>query len=163
MERQPVAPEQMRGRSCGDELVGPVADLQSALTDLLGAADDDPRRLDANSEWAHQLITDIYRLIRRTVFGSAGPLDPVLYKQTYDAFTATREAESDMYEVYANDLECYRRRAARDLGVAESDSDRLALVSRRREYIPKLAAFQLQTAAILEFLQEGHAGASPCC
>jgi len=161
MERQPTAPEQMPGRSCGDELVGPVADLQSALTGLLAEVDDDARRLDASSKPAHQLVTDIYRLIRRTVFGPGGPLDPVLYQQTCGAFTATREAESDMYEVYANDLECYLRRAAKELSVAESDSDRLALVNRRREYLPKLLAFQAQTTAILEFLREGRAGASP--
>ena len=160
-ERQPTAPGQMRGRSCGDELVGPVADLQSALTGLLAAVDDDARRLDANSKQAHQLVRDIYCLIQRIVFGPGGPLDPVLYKQTCDAFTATREAESDMYEVYASDLECYLQRAAKELSVAESDSDRLALVNRRREYIPKLLAFQAQTTAILEFLREGRAVVSP--
>jgi len=40
------------------------------------------------------------------------------------------------------------------LSVAEADSDRLALVQRRREYIPKLLAFQEQAKAILDYLAE---------
>jgi hypothetical protein len=154
MEHQAKPSGQARGRSCGDEALGPLADLQSALTDLLAAVNDDARSLDENSEHAHQLVADICRRIRRTVFGPGCPLDPVLYQQTYDAFIATRDAENDMYEVYASDLECCRRRAVKELGVAESDSDRLALVKRRREYIPRLLAFHAQTKAILEYLPE---------
>lgn len=154
MEDQAKPSGQTRWRSSGDDPIGPLADLRLALTDLLTAVDDDPRSLDTSSEHAHQLVADICRRIRRTVFGPGGPLDPLLYKQAYDAFMATREAENDMYEVYANDLECYRRRAVKQLGVAESDSDRLALVKRQREYIPRLLAFHAQTKAILEYLPE---------
>ena len=88
------------------------------------------------------------------MFSPGGPLDPLVYKQAYDALIATRDAERDMYEVYANDLECYQERAVKGLRVAESDSDRLALVRRRRKYIPRLLAFHAQTTAILEHLRE---------
>jgi hypothetical protein len=88
------------------------------------------------------------------VFSPGGPLDRLLYKQAYDALIATRDAESDMYEVYANDLECYQERAAKGLSVAERDSDRVALVKRRRKYIPRLLAFHAQTKAILEYHME---------
>jgi hypothetical protein len=154
MEQQAKPSGQMQWRSSGDDAFGPLADLQSALTDLLAVVDDDARSLDENSEHAHQLVADICRRIRRTVFGPGGPLDPVLYQQTYDAFNATRDAENDMYEVYASDLECCRRRVLKDLGVAESDSDRLVLVERRREYIRRLLVFHAQAKAILEYLPE---------
>lgn len=154
MEHQAIPSGQTWWRSSGDDPIRPLADLQSALTDLLDAVDDDVCSLDTSSEHAHQLVADICRRIRRTVFSPGGPLDPFLYKQTYDAFIATRDAENDMYEVYANDLECYQSRAVKELGVAESDSDRLVLVKRRREYIPRLLAFHAQTKAILEYLLE---------
>jgi hypothetical protein len=154
MEHQAKPSGQPWWRSSGNDPIGPLADLQSALTDLLVAVDDDARSLDSSSGHAHQLVADICRRIRRTVFGPAGPLDPSIYKQTYDAFIATRDAENDMYEVYAYDLECYRWRAAKELSLSESDSDRLALVMRRREYIRRLLAFHAQTKAILEYLPE---------
>jgi hypothetical protein len=154
MEYQAAPPVQAWRRYYGDDPVGPLAELQSALADLLAAVGDDPRSLDANSERVHQLVADTYRRLSRTVFNPDGPLDPLLYKQAYDALIATRDAESDMYEVYANDLKCYRERAVKGLSVAESDSDRLALVKRRRKYIPRLLAFHVQTKAILEYLME---------
>jgi hypothetical protein len=131
-----------------------LADLQAALGDLMVAVDDDARSLDACSEHAHTLVTEICRRVRNDVFSPGGPLDPCLYKQTYDAFIATRDSENDMHEVYANDLECYWRRAIKGLDVAESDSDRLVLVKRRREYILMLLAFHGQVKAILEYLVE---------
>jgi hypothetical protein len=154
MEDQAKSPRQTWRCSSGEDPIRQLADLQSILTDLLGAVDGDPRSLDASSERAHKLVADICRLVKHDVFGPDGPLDSSVYKQAYDAFTATREAENDMYEVYANDLECYRRRAVKALGVAESDSDRLALVKRRREYIPRLLALHAQTKAILDYLPE---------
>jgi hypothetical protein len=154
MEHQVIPPGQARRWYYGDDPVGPLAELQSALADLLAKADDDPRSLDSNSERAHQLVTDTCRRLSRTVFSPGGPLDPLLYKQAYDALIATRDAERDMYEVYVNDLECYRERAVKGLRVTESDSDRLALVRRRRKYIPRLLAFHVQTMAILEHLRE---------
>jgi hypothetical protein len=154
MEHQVIPPGQARRWYYGDDPVGPLAELQSDLAGLLAKADDDPRSLDTNSERAHQLVTDTCRRLSRTVFSPGGPLDPLLYKQAYDALIATRDAESDMYEVYANNLECYREREAKGLSVAESDSDKLALVKRRRKYIPRLLAFHAQTKAILEYLME---------
>ena len=154
MEDQTKSSRQTWRRSSGEDPIKQLADLQSALTDLLGTVDDDPASLDASSEQAHKLVADICRSVRHDVFGPDCPLDSSVYKQAYDAFIATREAENDMYEVYGNDLECYRRRAVKELGVAESDSDRLALVKRRREYIPRLLAFHAQTKAILDYLPE---------
>jgi hypothetical protein len=141
-------------RSPHDGLIKQLAKLQSTLTDLLRPIDDDARLMDASLEDAHKLVQDIRSVMKQKVFGRGGPLDPSAYKDTFDAFERARVDENDMYEVYADDLERYEKRRRKDLGLAESDSDKLALVQRRRVYIPKLLAFQAQVSAILNYLRK---------
>jgi hypothetical protein len=122
--------------------------LLSKLEGLLRAVNDDAQRMDASLKDAHKLVEGIWR----AVFGEGGALDPREYEDNYRTLKRDREAENDMHEVYASALERYQRRRARDLGVAESDSDTLALVRRRREYISKLEAFKTQASSIGDYL-----------
>jgi hypothetical protein len=141
-------------RAPRDDPIERFAELQLTLTDLLGPLDDEPRRLDASSKDVHDLVGDIYGIVKQKVFGRGGLLDISLYKDSYDEFEEAHAQENDMYEVYADDLERYERRRTQNLSVAESDSDRLALVKRRRVYIPTLLEFSKQASAINQYLRE---------
>jgi hypothetical protein len=122
---------------------------QSTLTDLLDAIDDDSRLMDASLADAHRFVEEIFNCVAMEMFGPDGPLSPSAHQREYNAFKRARFDENDMFEVYADDLERYRKRQMKDLGVAESDSDRLILVRRRRVYISKLKAFQARASAAL--------------
>ncbi len=124
----------------------------SILIDLLHSLEDDPRLMDASLEDVHELATLICRIVKRNVFGPHGPLDPFSRRDIYDRLDCARVDESDVYEVYAEDLERYQRRQRKDLGVAELDSDKFAVVKRRREYICTLAALQTQLSGVLDVL-----------
>jgi hypothetical protein len=126
-----------------------LARLQATLTDLLGSIDDDARLMDASLADAHRLVEEIRGCVTHEMFGPDGPLHPSACQRKYNAFMRARFAENDMHEVYSGDLERYQKRQMKDLGVAESDSDRLALVKRRRVYMSKLLDFQAQASAIL--------------
>ena len=136
-----------------DDIVKRLARLQLTLTDLLGPIDDDARRMDASLEDAHSLIEDIRGWARHGLFRPHGRTNFAAFQRSHKALERARVAENDAYEVYSEDLERYQKRRRKDLGVAESDSDRLALVRRRRDYISKVLAFQAKASAILDELR----------
>lgn len=136
-----------------EDCVARLVRQQSTLTELLRSVQDDARRLDASLDDAHEIAASICRVVRRSVFGRDGPLDLPAYQDNYDTFESACVDESDIHEVYADDLERYRKRQRKDLGLAESDSDKLTVVKRRRIYISALAALQAQVRCILDVLQ----------
>ena len=142
--REPAGP-----RPGGSGASGQLTRLQSALTDLLCVIYDDARQMDANLDDAHDLVQSIRMLVRQRVLRPGRPADDSQQLHAYHAFELARIAENDAYEVYAGDLECFRKRQRLNLGVAESDSDRLALVKRRRAYISVLLAYQSQISPVL--------------
>jgi hypothetical protein len=154
MEQEAGSARPASGRQPHDGLIDRLAELQSTLADLLRPIDDDARRMDASVEDAHKLVVAIRGFVKQSVFGPGGPLDASKYRDNYNAFEDARVHENDMYEVYGEDLERYQKRRRKDLGVAESDSDKLALVQRRRVYISALEAFHAQVSVIVGYLQE---------
>jgi hypothetical protein len=123
------------------------------LTELLRPIEDEARLMDASLEDAHTLVQEIRDVIKQKIFGRNGPLDPVTYKDTYDAFERARNAEDDMHEVYADDLDRYERRRTMELGLADSDPDRATLVRRRRDYIAALQGVRTEVLGILNYLR----------
>lgn len=117
--------------------------LQSVLTDLMGAVDEDARLMDSSLEDAHKLVQSIRHVMKQRVFTSGGPMDPSEYREAYDIFEEARIDENDMYELYANDLEQYQRE--------KKDLDEV--IKRRRAYISRLLAFQARFSSILDYLR----------
>lgn len=126
------------------------------LTDFLTSIDDNARLMDANLDDAHEIAVSVSKVVRREVFGPHGLLDLRSYRDSYDTFESVRTDESDIYEVYADDLERHRKRQRKDLGLTESDSDKFVVVKRRRGYISALSALQAQVSEILVLVQEPH-------
>jgi hypothetical protein len=124
-----------------------LGELLEKLNGLMSAVEDNPRGMDASLADAHDFVEGIWR----AVFGKQGTLDPVEYKDNYEALKKDREAENDMYEVFSYDLERYSKRQAKNLSLSESDSDRETLVTRRRVYIARLAAFHAQASSIAKY------------
>jgi len=132
---------------------------QSTLRDFLRSIEDDARLMDASAEDAHQIAVSICKVVRQSVFGPHGALDLSSYRDTYNIFEHARADENDIYEVYTDDLQRQQKRQRKDLGVAESDSDKFVVVKRRRGYISTLMALQVQVSAILDLLQTLHISA----
>jgi hypothetical protein len=145
-------------RPAEEDAIRQLARRQSDLSALLSAVDDDASRLDSNSYQAHELVEEIHRALSHDVYGPGNLLNSSAYRESRDELQGVFAAENDMYELYTHALEHYRRRQPMNLGVAESDSDRLALVERRRAYIPKLMAVRPPVQAILDHLAEKTAG-----
>jgi hypothetical protein len=135
-----------------DDVVERLVRLQSTLTNLLRPVDDDARLMDASMEDAHELTNKIRNIVRQLVFAARSPLNS-RNRADYEAFEGSRVDENDMYEVYADDLKRYQKRRRKDLSVAESDSDRLALVRRRRAYVSVLLDFNVQASYMLGYIQ----------
>ena len=121
--------------------------LGSALADVLCVVDDDARHLDASLGDAHELVRSIRTLLRQ--LRADGTQVDCAQRRAYDTFELARITENDAYEVFADDLERFRKRRRLNLGVVELDSDKRALVQRRREYIATLRACQAQVSAIV--------------
>lgn len=124
--------------------------LQSALADLLCVIDEDARLLDASLGDAHNLVQSLRTLAKQLAFWADGHAGDSQQWRAYRAFERARATENDVYEVYADDLERFRKRQQLNLGIAESDSDRSALVKRRRVYIAALLAYQAKLSLILD-------------
>lgn len=131
-----------------------LARLQLTLTDLLDAVDDDAQWMDASLADAHRLVEELRSCAKQMVFCSHGSMNSSAFRRGYKAFEKARIEENDACEVYSDVLERYQRRRVKDLSVAESDSDKLALVRRRRDYISRLLVFQAKASAILDELCE---------
>ena len=125
---------------------------EATLRDFLDSIEYEARLMDASLEDAHEIAVSVCRVVKLSVFGPGRPLDLSSYRDNYRQFNAARIDESDIYEVYADDLERHQKRQRRDLAVAESDADKFAVVKRRRKYISSLAALQVQVSAILDLL-----------
>ena len=124
--------------------------LRSALADVLCVVDDDARHLDASLGDTHELVRGIRALLQQLRCDGT-PAD-YAQRRAYETFELTRRTENDAYEVFADDLERFRKRQRLNLGVLELDSDKRALVRRRREYIATLRACQTQVSAIVRAL-----------
>src|ERR1700722_5558624 len=87
-----------------EDCVARLARQHSTLTELLRSIQDDAWRLDASLGDAHEIAVSICRVVKRSVFGRNGPLDLPAYQKNYDTFECACIDESDIYEVYADDL-----------------------------------------------------------
>lgn len=132
---------------------------QKTLRDFLESVEDDARLMDASAEDVHQIAARICKMVKQSIFGPDGTLDRSSYQEAYDIFERTRADENDIYEVYADDLQRHQKRQRKDLGVAESDSDKFVVVTRRRGYISTLTALQAQVSDILDLLPARHISA----
>jgi hypothetical protein len=140
-------------RSSYNDAVERLARLQLTLTNLLRPVEDDARLMDASLEDAHELTNNIRSIVKQLVFNALCPPNSSPNEADYNAFEGARIDENDMYEIYADDLKRYQKRQRKDLAVAESDSDRLALVRRRRAYISALLAFKAQVSGMLDYVR----------
>lgn len=140
--------------TAAEDVVARLDQQQSTLSDFLRSIEDDGRLMDASLEDAHEIAVSLGQAVRQSVFGPRGPLNLLSYQ---DTFESVRADESDIYEVYADDLERHRKRQRMDLGLAESDSDKFIVVKRRRGYISTLTTLQAQVSHLLELLREPHA------
>ena len=129
-----------------------LATQEATLRDLLSSIEYEARLMDASLDDAHEIAVSICQVVKASVFGQDGPLDLPSYLDNHRKFDAARIEESDLYEVYADDLERHQKRQRKDLAVADSDADKFAVVKRRRGYISSLAALQAEASAILSLL-----------
>ena len=129
-----------------------LAVLEATLRDLLNSIEYEARLMDASLDDAHQIAVSICQIVKASVFGQDGPLNPSSYLDNYRKFDTACIEESDLYEVYADDLERQQKRRRKDLAVADSDADKFAVVKRRRGYISSLAALRAEASAILDLL-----------
>jgi hypothetical protein len=123
--------------------------LHATLTIFLDAIDDDPQILDASSKKGHDLVEEIRKIVKGSVFSANGLLKASDFKELHAAYKASREAEYDQHNIYSETLERYKKRRG-SLSVAEVDEDTQTLVARRRKYIPKLTEFNSYVKAIIE-------------
>lgn len=125
----------------------------SALADVLESVDDSPRLIDASLDDVHKMTAGLAKTVKRLASESDfSGNDP--YRDSYDMFEHARSNENDTYEIYADDLERYQQRQHRDLPVADSDSDKSAVVKRRRSYIAILFELYSQIAYLVDSLRE---------
>lgn len=137
-----------------DDILKRFARLQLTLTDLLDAVDGNAQWMDASLADAHRLVEEVRSCAKQTVFCSHDPINSSTFQRDYRAFEKARAEENDACEVYSDALERHQRRRVKDLCIAESDSDKLALVRRRRDYITKIIVFRANASAILDELCE---------
>lgn len=145
-------PSRPAGPAAREDVAGALPAQVAILRELLSAVEYEARLLDASLDDAHAIAISICRVVKARVFGPDGLLDLTSYPDKFRNFDMARIDESDLYEVYAYDLECHRKRRRKDQALADSDADKLAVVKRRREYIASLAALQAQASAILGLL-----------
>jgi hypothetical protein len=138
-------------------VVARLAKHEATLRELLNSVEYETRLMDASLEDAHEIAVSICRVVKEGVFARGDLLDLGSYQDNYRSFDAARIEESDLYEVYADDLERYQKRRRTDLAVADSDADKFAVVKRRRGYISSLAALREEGSAILDLLSVQYA------
>jgi hypothetical protein len=127
------------------DVVGEVLEEQAeTLVRFLDEIDYDVRLLDANLEYAHRSVQVTSRFVKKYVldYSLRSESDEV----TIEACTSLDEArviESDLHELYADDLERYEEHG-KDLDV---------VVKRRRKYISGLRDFQGILSLLVEHLR----------
>ena len=124
----------------------------STLTDILQSVGDEARLMDASLDDAHEIASRVGRLVKYGVFGPDGPLPTSSHSDIYRQFEQARANESDVYEVYADDLERHQKRQRKDLTIADADADKFAVAKRRRIYIATLFEFRSQISEIVDRL-----------
>jgi hypothetical protein len=126
----------------------PLAQQLRVLTDVLESVDDDPRLLDANLVDVHQIVSRLSKAVElqiRRPDTSVSGLD----RRLYDLFKRARANENDTYEIYSDALERHLQRQRRDVPVADFDSDKSAIVKRRRSYIDTLFELRIQIKLVI--------------
>ena len=146
---RPVEP----GRADAHGLTEDLARQLSTLTDILDSVDDEAQLMDASLDDTHDIVSCVGRLVKHRIFGSDGPLPASEHPDIYVRFVHARADESDVYEVYADDLERHQKRRRKDLTITDSDSDKFAVVKRRRTYIAILFDLHTQISGIVDRLR----------
>jgi hypothetical protein len=139
-------------RAASDDVAEDLTQHLSHLADVLRSVDDDPRLMDASLEDVHEIAARLAKVVKRRVFNNPHLSTNAPYRDIFDIFEHARTNESDHYEVYADNLERHQWRQRKDLTVAESDSDKFAVVKRRRTYIATLFGLHLQISHIVDLL-----------
>lgn len=138
--------EQTDSRDIAEDL----AHQMSTLAKILQSVGDEARLMDASLDDTHEIARRVGGLVKYGIFGSDGLLSASSHPDIYGQFEQARADESDVYEVYADDLERHLKRQRKDLTIADADADKLAVVKRRRTYIATLFAFCAQISQIVD-------------
>lgn len=136
------------------EFAEDLARQLSTLREILRAVSEEARLMDASLDDTHEIASRIGELVQHRVFGSDGACARSDYMDIYGQFEQTRDDESDVYEVYADDLERHQKRRRRDLAIADSDADKFAVVKRRRTYIAILFDLYSKISKIIDLLAD---------
>jgi hypothetical protein len=134
------------------KLTGDLTDQISTLRRILESVGEEPRLMDASLDDTHEIASRAGRLVKYEVFAPDGPLPASVPPDIQCQFELVRAEESDVYEVYADDLERHQKRQRKDLTIADSDADKLTVVKRRRTYIVTLFDFYKQISEIVDQL-----------
>jgi hypothetical protein len=140
------------GQPDAHEVTEDLARQMFALRDILQSVGDEARLMDASLDDTHEIASRAGRLVKYGVFGPESPFPASAYPDIYAQFEQARADESDVYEVYADDLERHQKRRRKDLTIADADADKFAVVRRRRTYIAILFDFHAQISEIVERL-----------
>lgn len=141
-----------RGRGEAHEITEDLARQMSMLTDILQYVGDEARLMDASLDDTHEIAGHVSRLVKYGIFGSDGPLSMSSHSDIYCQFEQAQADESDVYEVYADDLERHQKRRRKDLALADADADKATVTNRRRSYIAILFDFCAQVSKIVDRL-----------
>jgi hypothetical protein len=132
------------------EISADLAHQMSTLARILQSVGDEARLMDASLDDTHEIARHVGRLVKYGIFGSDGLLPASAHPDIYGRFEQARADESDVYEVYADDLERHQKRQRKDLTIADADADKFTVVRRRRTYIATLFAFCAQISQIVD-------------
>jgi hypothetical protein len=141
-----------QGKPGAHEVTEDLARQMSTLRDILQSVGDEARLMDASLDDTHEIASRIGRLVKYGVFRPDGPFPASAYPDIYGQFEQVQADESDVYEVYADDLERHQKRRRKDLTIADADADKFAVVKRRRTYIAILFDFRTQVSEIVDRL-----------
>ena len=134
------------------EVTEDLAHQMSTLTKILQSVGDEARLMDASLDDTHEIACRVGRLVEYGIFGSDGLLPATAHPDIWGQFEQARADESDVYEVYADDLERHQKRRRKDLTIADADADKFAVVKRRRTYIVTLFDFHTRISEIVDRL-----------
>jgi hypothetical protein len=140
------------GQPNAREITGDLARQMSTLAKILESVGDEARLMDASLDDTHEIASRVGRLVKYGIFGPDGLLPASAHPDIYGQFEQVRADESDVYEVYADDLERHQKRRRKDLTIAEADADKFAVVKRRRTYIATLFVFHAQISEVIDRL-----------
>lgn len=140
------------GQPDSHDVTGDLAHQMSTLRRILRSVGDEARLMDASLNDTHEIANRVGSLVKYGIFRPDGPLPASAHPDIYGQFEQARADESDVYEVYADDLERHQKRRRKDLTIADADADKFAVVKRRRTYIATLFDFYVQISEIVDRL-----------